>query len=177
MELTDSGNELRDPELPQDSRSVLQIDLNEIPSPSSAETLPDSIDIVRTYHENPAPPPGGPAGIPADVWGSACGACGKPEVRGHMVVCDGCERGFHLGCAGMRVRQDVNLDEWVCGDCISDGVKSKRWPLGVKSKQLLDMNASPPSDFDGEGSEELQDLRYGSSSLIIRLYVCGRLEY
>ncbi|KAF7819608.1 methyl-CpG-binding domain-containing protein 9 [Senna tora] len=158
MELTGSGNQLRDPEHPQDSRSVLQIDLNKIPSPSSVETLPDSIDIVRTYHENPAPPPGGPAGIPSDVSGSACGACGRPEVRGRMVVCDGCERGFHLGCAETRARQDVSPDEWVCGDCVSGGVKSKRWPLGVRSKQLLDMNASPPSDFDGEGSEELQDL-------------------
>ncbi|KAK4272092.1 hypothetical protein QN277_020691 [Acacia crassicarpa] len=159
MELTDSGDELSDHKLPQDSRSGLGIDLNEIPSPSFAETLPDSIDIVRAYHENPAPPPGGPAGIPGDVRGSTCGACGKPEARGHVVVCDGCERGYHLGCAGMRGRQAVNIDEWVCGECVSSGVKSKRWPLGVKSKHLLDINASPPSDADGEGSEELQDMR------------------
>ncbi|XP_028778610.1 methyl-CpG-binding domain-containing protein 9 isoform X2 [Neltuma alba] len=162
MELTDSGDELRDHKLPQDSRSGLGIDLNEIPSPSFAETLPDSIDIVRAYHENPAPPPGGPAGIPGDARGSTCGACGKPEARGHVVVCDGCERGYHLGCAGMRGRQAVNLDEWVCGECVSSGVKSKRWPLGVKSKHLLDINASPPSDADGEGSEELQDLSANS---------------
>ncbi|KAI4346993.1 hypothetical protein L6164_007848 [Bauhinia variegata] len=159
MELNDSGDELRDSKNPQDSRSGLGIDLNEIPSPSFVETLPDSIDVVRTYHENPAPPPGGPAGIPGDVRGSACASCGKPEVRGHVVVCDGCERGFHLGCAGMRSRQAVKFDEWVCGECVSSGVKSKRWPLGVKSKQLLDINASPPSDVDGEGTEEMQDLR------------------
>ena len=168
MELNDSGDELsRD--LNQnhlDSRSGLGIDLNEIPSPSLTETLHDSVDIVRAYHENPGPPPGGPAGIPSDVRGSACGLCGKPEVRGHVVICDGCERGFHLGCAGMRGRQAVNLDEWVCAECVSNGVKSKRWPLGVKSKQLLDINASPPSDVDGEGCEEVQDLRYGNACIL-----------
>lgn len=45
----------------------------------------------------------------------------------------------------------MNLDEWVCGECMCSGVKSKRWPLGVKSKQILDINASPPSDGDGDG--------------------------
>jgi len=74
-----------------------------------------------------------------------CGACGKPEVRGQVVVCDGCERGFHLGCAG---RQAINSAEWLCGECLSGGVKSKRWPLGVK--RILDINASPPSDAEDE---------------------------
>lgn len=57
----------------------------------------------------------------------------------------------------------MNLDEWVCGECMCSGVKSKRWPLGVKSKQILDINASPPSDGDGDGdadgTEEVLELR------------------
>ncbi|KAK7316429.1 hypothetical protein VNO77_35457 [Canavalia gladiata] len=173
MELTDSTGGDRNLNVPppqhhQDSRSGLGIDLNEIPSPSSsfAETLPDSaVDIVRAYHENPAPPPGGPAALPRAP--APCAVCAKPEPRGaagshHLVVCDGCERGFHLACAGIRGggRQAASIDEWVCGECVSAGVKSKRWPLGVKSKQLLDINASPPSDADGDGgAEELLDMR------------------
>ncbi|XP_061353751.1 methyl-CpG-binding domain-containing protein 9 isoform X2 [Gastrolobium bilobum] len=172
MELNDStggdhNNNAPPPPLQQqqqDSRSGLGIDLNEIPSPSSsfAETLPDcAVDIVRAYHENPAPPPGGPANLPRGS--PPCVACGKPGGGGGShVVCDGCERCFHLACAGIRGggRQVANISEWVCGECVSGGVKSKRWPLGVKSKQLLDINASPPSDADGDGGgEELQDLR------------------
>ncbi|KAF3444674.1 hypothetical protein FNV43_RR14367 [Rhamnella rubrinervis] len=158
MELTDSSNdELRDSKPVEPARSVLGIDLNEIPSPS--ETVCDSFEVVRSYYDNPSPPPGGPAGVPGVSRGSACAVCGKPEVRGHVVVCDGCERGFHLGCAGMRGRQALNLDEWVCTECLCRGVKSKRWPLGVKSKRILDINASPPSDCDVEGSEEVLDLR------------------
>ncbi|KAL5080075.1 hypothetical protein RYX36_008496 [Vicia faba] len=147
----------------QDTRSILCIDLNEIPSPSSSflETLPDlTIDIVRTYHENPPPPPGGPAALPGGS--TSCAVCAKPGGGGdgNCLVCDGCERSFHLACAGIRGgggRQvAASLGEWVCGECSAGGVKSKRWPLGVKSKQLLDINASPPSDVDGE---ELHDAR------------------
>lgn len=161
MELNDSSSdEVRDAGAEPTRGAGLGIDLNErIPSPP--ETLPDSLDVVRYYQDNPSPPPGGPAGVPGGGRGSACASCGKPEVRGHVVVCDGCERGFHLTCAGMRGRQAVNLDEWVCGECQCGGVKSKRWPLGVKSKQILDINASPPSDGDGDAdvAEELIESR------------------
>ncbi|KAL5152848.1 Methyl-CpG-binding domain-containing protein 9 [Glycine soja] len=170
MELSDSTGADRNPNAPpphsnqnQDARSGLGIDLNEIPSPSSSfpETLPDSVavDVVRAYHDNPAPPPGGPAALPRG-GSSPCAACAKPSpaaVNHHqLVVCDGCERDFHLSCAGIRGggRQAANLDEWVCGECVAAGVKSKRWPLGVK--QLLDINAPPPSDG---GDEEVQDSR------------------
>lgn len=182
MELNDSSDELsrvRDQSKhSEEARSGLGlgIDLNEIPSPSLAETLPDSFDVVRAYHDNPLPAPGGPAELPGnendsasndnanDARGSGtCAACGGPEVKGHVVVCDGCERGFHIGCAGTRAgRQVLSHDEWVCTDCEGGGVKSKRWPLGVKSKRILDINSSPPSDADadGDGSMELSDSRY-----------------
>ncbi|XP_038904733.1 methyl-CpG-binding domain-containing protein 9 isoform X2 [Benincasa hispida] len=171
MELADSSDEhpqLNDLPNPTDSttRSAsgtgIGIDLNEIPSPSSfSETLSDTFDVVRSFHDNPPPFDGDPAHVPRGVRGSVCGLCGQPEVRGHVVVCDGCERGFHLACTGMRSAHALNFEDWVCGDCFSSGVKSKRWPLGVKSKQLLDINASPPSDGDayGEDGEELPGSR------------------
>lgn len=165
MELTDSSDELRD----NPKSAGLGIDLNEIPSPPLVEIPPESLDVVRAYHENPTSAvAGGPAGLPSedDERGSgACRACGRPEAGGgQVVVCDGCERGFHLACAGVRGHQPLlNQDEWVCADCECSGVKSKRWPLGVKSKRILDMNASPPSDADGDcdgdGSSEVLDLR------------------
>lgn len=55
-------------------------------------------------------------------------------------------------------------EEWLCGECVCSGVKSKRWPLGAK-KRLLDMNSSPPSDPDGdaEATDDVLDLRKHSS--------------
>eukprot|EP00257_Ricinus_communis_P015651 XP_015573615.1 methyl-CpG-binding domain-containing protein 9 [Ricinus communis] len=165
MELTDSSDIT--------TRSPLFIDLNEIPSsstsspPSIARPDPesnkrpkpdefDSLDVVRSFHENQDPATGIAAGLPEEEKLLVCGACGKPEARekDEVVVCDGCERGFHLLCAGMHGKEEVmKFLDWICGDCVNNGIKSKRWPLGVNKskKMILDINASPPSDCDGDG--------------------------
>uniref|UniRef100_A0A2P2KDH3 Uncharacterized protein MANES_15G182800 n=1 Tax=Rhizophora mucronata TaxID=61149 RepID=A0A2P2KDH3_RHIMU len=173
MEVTDSNEAA--------TRSPLGIDLNEIPAslssvcPTSAADAAaaasaaqpdrpsdlDSLDVVRSFDENTDPAPGLVEGFPGqqDIE-TACGACGgNPESPGEVMVCDGCERGFHLACAGVSEILAACPEEWICSECTSGGVKSKRWPLGVKSKRILDINASPPSDADGEGSEELLDSR------------------
>ncbi|XP_043704341.1 methyl-CpG-binding domain-containing protein 9-like isoform X2 [Telopea speciosissima] len=151
-------------------RLPLSIDLNEIPSSSSLESpshVLDAYAVVRSVHDNPTPASGAAAELPGEVrGGSACSACGRPEVRGSVAVCDGCERGFHLSCAGMRGRQAIMLAEWMCSDCVRKGAGSKRWPLGVvrsgfkrSGVMLLDINASPPSDGEGEGSDDLHNSR------------------
>ncbi|KAL4353295.1 hypothetical protein GQ457_06G041410 [Hibiscus cannabinus] len=160
MELTDSNDSK------PETRSPLGIDLNEIPSSSFTETLPDtaepdSFSIVRAIHENPDPALGEAAGVPVGNEGEQCGACGLSAAisggGGRVVVCDGCERGFHLSCSGVSGMLSPG-EEWVCGVCHGRGVRSKRWPLGFKAKKrILDINASPPSDGDGEG-EEMQEL-------------------
>ena len=115
MELTDSSDELnrvRDESrhLAEETHSgigiglSLGIDLNEIPSPSLHETLPDSFKVVRNFHDNPLSPLGGPTELPSaanDIGvgninhacrsSGACGACSE-----------GCERDFHISCAGVR---------------------------------------------------------------------------
>ncbi|GAB4854778.1 hypothetical protein Ancab_023363 [Ancistrocladus abbreviatus] len=174
MELTTTESDSNSKPPSSNHRSILTIDLNE--TPSSSETLPSPssssaaaavanaasslspISVVRYFHDNPLPAEGPAADIPGEGRLSDCGACGRPEVRGHVVVCDGCERGFHFGCAGMRGRQAALLEEWVCGECLSAGIGSRRWPLGRKhaarcevARPLFDINASPPSDEDGGG--------------------------
>lgn len=72
--------------------------------------------------------------VPGSALGSACPFCGKLEIHGHVVGYDGCEYGFHLTCTEMHGRQAMNLKEWVCKECTCSAVRSKRWPLGVKSK-------------------------------------------
>ncbi|XP_042497972.1 methyl-CpG-binding domain-containing protein 9-like isoform X2 [Macadamia integrifolia] len=149
---------------------LLSIDLNEIPSSSSLESPSQALDayaFVRNFHDNPTPASGAAAELPGEVrCGSTCSACGRPEVRGSVVVCDGCERGFHLSCAGMRGRQAIMLEEWMCGDCARKGGGSERWPLGAvrsgfkrSGVRLLDINASPPSEGEGEGSDDFQNFR------------------
>lgn len=109
-------------ELNDSTRSPLGIDLNEIP-------LTPSGDTTRT-------------GI--------CGGCGRPvpeeeKSEEDVVVCDACERGYHLSCSGLD-QADCSID-WICSQCVKTGVKSRRWPLG-KKQRILDINSSPPSDVD-----------------------------
>ncbi|KAK3033576.1 hypothetical protein RJ639_032424 [Escallonia herrerae] len=126
MELTDSH--------PEPIRSAAT--RNDVPpSPSSTGALsPDSMFVVRTFQGDLTPPSGSPAEIPEEPLGSACAACGMPEDSGHVFLCDGCERGFHLGCAGMRMPKASVLDEWMCHECVSNSVPSNLWPLGTSTR-------------------------------------------
>lgn len=68
------------------------------------------------------------------------------------MVCDGCERGFHVGCVRNRLRYPAAaVDDWLCHECSASGRPTKRWTLGAA--RLLDINALPPSEGD---VEELQ---------------------
>ncbi|KAK2661816.1 hypothetical protein Ddye_000390 [Dipteronia dyeriana] len=118
-------------ELTDSTRSPLGIDLNEIPATPSADSSHEGRDGI-------------------------CGACGRPEEegQGQVVICDACERGFHMACSGLSLA-DHSI-EWLCADCMKTGVKSRRWPLG-KKKRILDINASPPSDADA--TDDLLDSR------------------
>lgn len=163
----------------------LSIDLNEIPSPSSdtpastptagpgprqapspSPAAPSDVvvlgayDVAVRYHENPTVSPGPPAEFPGEAGvgrAFACGLCGRPETPGDTVVCDRCEKGFHLGCARIRSRHALVQDEWVCSECKRRRYDNRRWPLETVyvaaqrgGFRLLDINAPPPSDGDGD---------------------------
>lgn len=173
MELTSSSEQTKivNPE----NHSLLRIDLNEIPSPSFQETVAsgsNAFSVVKTFIHNYKPPSGSAAGLTEESSDNVCKVCGRPEVKGRVVVCDGCERGYHLSCAGIQGRQALMLDEWICAECVSNGVGSKRWPLGASSSgqrsgglRLLDINSLPLSDGEGEGAEEILDSRYEVSNI------------
>ncbi|KAK4760318.1 hypothetical protein SAY87_005211 [Trapa incisa] len=148
--------------------SPLGIDLNEIPSAA------ESVDIVRTYQDVPDLPPEPPATPVLARGASACGVCGLPADESEsVVVCDGCELGFHLACTGMCLAEDIDAAaEWVCQRCRERGVKGRGWPLGFKSKRkpVLDMNSSPPSDRDGEEEP-------GNASIASRKHTLGSVSF
>ncbi|KAK9119666.1 hypothetical protein Scep_017759 [Stephania cephalantha] len=168
----DNNNNNDDPQSTSSSSRaafLFQIDLNEIPSsPSSgdAQASPrlEAFDLVRRIHGNPRPAPGPPAELPGDARCAPC-VCGRAEARGGVLVCDGCERWFHLSCAGMRSRQAIVLEDWVCGGCLRSGEGSNRWGLGPvvaglkrSGVRMLDINAPPPPPSDGEGDDGSDDL-------------------
>lgn len=157
------------PSISSSSRSILAIDLNQIPSPSETLASPPFLlsptSLVRSFHHCPPLPMGPPAQIPtADaVCAAGCGL----DASDDWIECDGCERGFHFACAGTV---PVGLIEvWLCSDCVRDGVSSRGWPLGRTQDgfhlRLLDMNVSPPRDV-GDSVANVVDLtRYARKKL------------
>ncbi|XP_078443841.1 methyl-CPG-binding domain 9 isoform X2 [Wolffia australiana] len=134
----------------------LSIDLNEIPSPAvdAAATTPtsavvDAYEVAFRFHANPPVGQGGIAEFPGEAGegeGFDCAVCGLPETKRETVVCDRCDRGFHLACVKIKNRQAQSLDEWICGDCRKRRCEGKRWGVG-----FLDMNELPPGEIDGDG--------------------------
>ncbi|CAM8935126.1 unnamed protein product [Rhodiola kirilowii] len=149
-------------------RSPLGIDLNEIP-PLPACSDYQALTVVRNFcYIYPAQGP--PAGFPGPT---VCDACSMPvdNASAPGLVCDACERGFHLACCpDMPEIDKVSLaDHWTCGDCFDTRLKSKRWPLGRSGVgrtgvMLLDINALPVSDGEAEGSDDSSKLIQGDTS-------------
>lgn len=115
--------------------------------------------LACRFHGAVTPARGLPAEFPGEAGFSmpplACGYCSRPELPGATMVCDGCERGFHLGCVVSPSLWHQRIDEWVCPECQSAGVPARRWSLAGGANPMLDMNAPPPSE--AEGSEQQQN--------------------
>lgn len=45
-----------------------------------------------------------------------CLRCGSDEHEESLLLCDGCDQGFHTHCLG--ILKVPELDEWFCHDCI-----------------------------------------------------------
>lgn len=117
----------------------------------------DAYSLVCRIHgrlpamDQPAAEFPGEAGVGRQL---SCGLCGLPEKRGETLICDGCERGFHVSCARYWPRQQrMAAEEWLCDECSMNEVPKKRWTLGAV--KLLDINASPPSEGEGSAEEQL----------------------
>ncbi|KAG6552224.1 hypothetical protein Mapa_006072 [Marchantia paleacea] len=46
-----------------------------------------------------------------------CACCSKPEVPGQTLVCDGCERSFHIACLKLALQSATDVDDWICTSC------------------------------------------------------------
>ena len=90
-----------------------------------------------------------------DVTDIPCDACGdhRPHAGSPMLLCDGCNRGFHTKCAKISVMPHADHD-WLCHSCLQPGMRvsvfmrrNKQWQDGTVRTQL------PP----GMGTEVVYD--------------------
>ena len=77
-----------------------------------------------------------------------CEVCGSPSLAAPMLLCDGCDRGYHISCLQPPLEQ-VPPGDWYCPDC-QPSASSALWSVSVpiESEQplhrmLLGGNDSP----------------------------------
>ena len=57
----------------------------------------------------------------------ACEKCKSPDDEANMLICDGCEKGYHKKCISMT-RLPAKAHGWLCHSCIQPGMRvSKLW--------------------------------------------------
>ncbi|KAJ4799054.1 methyl-CPG-binding domain 9 [Rhynchospora pubera] len=142
------------------------------PGPSEPEGTPDSTGpsepmqflpyeaymLACKFHGVVTPSRGLPAEFPGEAGfglpALACGYCTRAELPGATMVCDGCERGFHLACAVPPAMWHQRIDEWVCPECLAAGVPARKWSLAGGANPMLDMNAPPPSEAEASQPQQ-----------------------
>ena len=58
--------------------------------------------------------------VAAAAEATVCEVCGKDERPGELLLCDGCDLGWHMGCATPAVRK-VPEGAWFCAGCARGG--------------------------------------------------------
>jgi len=70
--------------------------------------------------------------------------CGSPDREDELLLCDGCDAGYHLDCLSPAL-DAVPLDDWFCPRC-DVGVatpassSSQRVPLAVRVRRTIERN-------------------------------------
>ncbi|XP_059961618.1 PHD and RING finger domain-containing protein 1 isoform X5 [Mesoplodon densirostris] len=49
-----------------------------------------------------------------------CGVCGRSDREDRLLLCDGCDAGYHMECLDPPL-QEVPVDEWFCPECAAPG--------------------------------------------------------
>lgn len=88
-------------------------------------------------------------GVPDDT---ECCQCHSADDEESMLICDGCENGYHMGCLSPPLRS-VPAGDWFCRSCTSrrvdDGVM-----LQIREKKR---GGGGETDGSGEGSDDSVD--------------------
>lgn len=59
------------------------------------------------------------ASVPYEEERTACVACGRVDGEDRMLLCDGCDRGYHTHCLVPRLER-VPQNEWFCYECVTE---------------------------------------------------------
>lgn len=104
-----------------------------------------------------------------DIADIPCEACGgiDPELGNAVLICDGCNKGYHQRCYKISVLPN-SADDWLCHACLQPGMrvsiywkKDKKWHDGTIRAQLSDSMGTEVAYDDGARAlENLNSLKW-----------------
>ncbi|XP_071471985.1 PHD and RING finger domain-containing protein 1 isoform X4 [Marmota flaviventris] len=74
-----------------------------------------------------------------------CEVCGRSDREDRLLLCDGCDAGYHMECLEPPLRE-VPVDEWFCPECAVPSTASAAVPLAQQPRVLFFRDAGPVSE-------------------------------
>ena len=103
---------------------------------------------VRSAHARPPPAAARAADADADA-GARCETCARADNAAEMLLCDGCDAGFHLACLQPPLAA-VPAGDWYCARCVA------QFPVRYGAADAADVDA--PHARDAQMVPELLSL-------------------
>ena len=94
-----------------------------------------------------------------------CEQCSSPDDEANMLICDACDKGYHIKCIGMS-RLPAAEHGWMCHECIKPPMRisvyrpaTKDWHNGTITMQYASLHGGSDIEYD-DGAREHADLNY-----------------
>ena len=104
-----------------------------------------------------------------DIDNIRCESCGdhRPHAQSPMIICDGCNKGYHTRCAKISVMPAAE-DDWLCHKCIQPGMRiavfmkrDKQWHHGtVRAQHAQSIGTEVAYDNGSRALENLNALKW-----------------
>ena len=113
----------------------------------------------------------------------ACEVCNSPERAESMLLCDGCNTGWHMQCLDPPLKS-VPVGEWLCPTCVQLGVrpqaKEDAPTPAVKPKRLFKSKSQRDAAARAaqlDGSTVVRAMRTGKGKQTRLVNVIGKLKF
>ena len=97
----------------------------------------EASDKLKKFDKNPSKPVMGSPSKMQDIMAlvsTACKVCHSKDDEDAMLLCDGCDAGYHTYCSQPPI-EDVPEGDWFCPSCPEHQEKEGATPLSAESKK------------------------------------------
>lgn len=114
----------------------------------------------------------GGARVPENIDNLMCELCSAGHHEDKIILCDRCDKGFHLFCLSPPL-DDVPAGDWICPVCVSADSEDQmffREGLTMSMKEMREFNQSFQRSWWGDAKAKVRD----GFSALGGVYECPR---